>query len=136
MDVLIKKLLRENNGMVIFHDGDKEYAKNIDSINKIEFQRLESRGLSAYVIFKNKRLISSFEKVNTPSELKKYKDINGRIDVFYLTEEQANKSKKIIDKTNEIIELKYHSIELISKHAIAAINEYYKKTNERDVRDN
>lgn len=126
----------DNNRMIIFHDGEKDYAKNIDSINKIEFQRLESRGLSAYVIYKDKRFISFFEEVKTPSQLKKYKDINGRIDVFYLTEEQANKAKKIIDKTNEIIELKYHSIELINKHAIASITEYSKKTNERDVRDN
>jgi hypothetical protein len=136
MKELIRKILKEGNGMAIFHDGDKEYAKNVNIINNLEFQRLESRGLNAYVIFKDKRFITSFEKVTTPSELKKHKDNKGRIDIFYLTDKQAEKCKKIIDSTNEIIELKYSSINLMSKHAIAAINEYYKKTNERNSRDN
>jgi hypothetical protein len=136
MKDLIKQILREVNGMAIFHDGDREYAKDVDVINNLEFQRLESRGLNAYVIFKDKRFITTFEKVNNKSQLKKHKDNEGRIDIFYLTDEQAGKCKKIIDKTNEIIELKYNSIDLMSKHAIAAINEYYKKTNERNTGDN
>lgn len=135
MKDVIKQVLRENTKMVIIHDGDKDYARNVEVINKLEFQRLESRGLNAYVISKDNRFITTFEKVNTPSELIKITNKKGRIDVFYLTDEQAEKCKKIIDNTNNIIELKYESIDLMNKHAISSIIEYSKKTNERNSRD-
>ena len=136
MKDLIRQILREGSTAII-HDGDKDYAKNIDSINNLQFQRLESQGLSAYAITKDNRFITTIKKLTNKSDLKGYGEFNKRIDIYYLTEEQANTAKKIIDKTNEIIELKYNSIDLMSKHAIAAINEIYRKTNERNSnRDN
>lgn len=131
MKDLIKQVLREST-MAIIHDVDKDYAKDIDDLNDIFFRKKENQGLGVYAITKDNRFITTIKKITKKSDLNSYKNYNKRIDIFYLTEEQANTAQKIIDNTNEIIELKYKSIELINKHAIAAIIAKVNKDNERN----
>jgi hypothetical protein len=128
MKELIKQILREDS-MVIIHDRKDEYVKNISSIGNLGIQKLKSQGLTPYVISVDKRNITTFEVYKNDSEVKnKIKSSDKRIDVYYLTEKQAEIFEKVISKTNEIIELKYESIKLMSQHTMATIYEYYKKT--------
>lgn len=132
MKNLIKQILKESMGdMIIVHENGRDYAKDINSFNELFFQKIDSQGLGAYVITKDIKHFSTIEKVTSKGGLNKFKTFN-RVDMYIIPENVASKIEKIISKTNEIITLKYDSIKLMSQHAHAAINEYYKKKNERN----
>lgn len=127
MKELIKQILRESNNMFNIHDKDSSNYKLIDSVNNLYFQKLESQGLGLYILTRDGRYIMSFNKVNSRTELKKYENKDFRIDGFVMNENTAEKIKKAVDNTNEIVELKYNSIKLLNQHLIASISEAIKK---------
>ena len=124
---LIKQVLRESRDMMIIHDGDNQSGKLIDSFNNLYFQKLESQGLGLWILSKDSRYISKLEKVINLSQLKEYKRNSYRVDAFVISDDKADKLKKVVDNTNEIIELKYKTIDLLQKHLIGTIAEVVKK---------
>jgi hypothetical protein len=126
MKELIKQVLRESREMIIIHDEERDYGKDINSINNIYFQKLESQGLGLWILSRDSKYISKFEKVVNTTELKKYKTNTYRVDAFIITDDKAEKLKKAVDNTNEIIELKYKSIDLMQKYLIASIDKIAK----------
>lgn len=127
MKDLIKQLLRESIEMVIIHDGDDESAKPIDRFNNLYFQKLDSQGLGLFLLSRDSKYFSKLEKITNVSQLQGYKKNPYRIDGYVMSNEKGEKLKTTVNNLNEIIKLKYESIDLLQRHLIASIAEAVKK---------
>jgi hypothetical protein len=129
---IIKKILAENIGMINIIGPETKYGKYIDDVNSIFFQKLDSQSLGLYVLSRDRNFFSELKKVNTPANLKEYKKNPYRVDAFVMNGATAEKIKLVVDNTNEIIKLKYNSIDLMNEHLIGSVTEIVKKQNERN----